>query len=300
MAGRFSLPLPERRHGGRPWFRIGQIDVTTTVLVTLLCIVSMFVWAIDRTALEPLWLVPERVFELQLWRLVTWPIPTEPTLWTVIMLAIFWLFGREIEGLLGRDRFAWFLVILTLVPAVVATLVDLPQAGLRPIQFSVFLVFIAQYPTARFLFNIPAWALGAVFLGLEFLQLLGMRDTRGMVFTIVTLATAAILARSYGLIPVLARYVPALPVPGGDSADRTKRQRTPKAPKAPKRPARPARPGRTVVEGPWNAAPAGPPADTRAMQAELDDLLDKIHARGMDSLTTDEKRRLNDLSKRLR
>ena len=37
-----------------------------------------------------------------------------------------------------------------------------------------------------------------------------------------------------------------------------------------------------------------------AVQAELDALLDKISATGLESLTTDEKRRLNDLSKRLR
>ena len=43
--------------------------------------------------------------------------------------------------------------------------------------------------------------------------------------------------------------------------------------------------------------PSGPsPAD----QVELDSLLDKIGATGMDSLTNDEKKRLNDLSKRLR
>ena len=35
-------------------------------------------------------------------------------------------------------------------------------------------------------------------------------------------------------------------------------------------------------------------------QAELDHLLDKISANGMDGLTADEKRRLNELSKRLR
>lgn len=299
MAGRFSLPMPERRHGGDPWFRIGQLDVSTTVLVTLLCVVSMFVWAINTSALEPLVLIPDEVLRLQLWRLITWPIPTEPSLWNVIMLAIFWYFGREVEGLLGRNRFAWFLVILTVVPALVATIVNLPQWGLRPIQFSVFLIFIAQYPTARFLFNIPAWALGAVFLGLEFLQLLSMRNTRGMIFTIVTLATAAVLARSYGLIPSLAKYVPTLPVPGSDAAPRRQRPQ-----KAPKPSGGPRRTGRTVVDGPWSGpspgAAAQPVSDKLALQAELDGLLDKISANGIDSLTGDEKRRLNELSKRLR
>ena len=43
-----------------------------------------------------------------------------------------------------------------------------------------------------------------------------------------------------------------------------------------------------------------PPPPSAADQAELDALLDKIGAQGMDSLSKDEKQRLNDLSKRLR
>jgi membrane associated rhomboid family serine protease len=292
MAGRFAFQMPERRHESQPWFRLGQLDVSTTVLVTLMCAVSMVVWAVNPRFLEPLALIPSRVFELQLWRVVTWPIPTQPTFWTIITLAIFWYFGREIEGLLGRNRFAWFLVLVTVIPGIIATLVNLPQFGLRPIQFAVFLTFIAQYPFARFFFGIPAWALGAVFLGLETLQLLGLRDQRGLIFLFVTLATAAVVARSYGLAPTLARFVPALPVPGSDVSS----ERRPK----PKR-ARPARSsGRTVVDGPWGGASPVPSADSVSMQAELDGLLDKISANGIDSLSSDEKRRLNDLSKRLR
>jgi hypothetical protein len=58
-----------------------------------------------------------------------------------------------------------------------------------------------------------------------------------------------------------------------------------------------------VVEGPWDAPPPPPArssADTAAAQAELDVLLDKISEHGLDSLTSAEKQRLNELSKRLR
>jgi len=41
-------------------------------------------------------------------------------------------------------------------------------------------------------------------------------------------------------------------------------------------------------------------AEAAAAQVELDALLDKISATGLESLTSDEKRRLNELSKRLR
>ena len=61
-----------------------------------------------------------------------------------------------------------------------------------------------------------------------------------------------------------------------------------------------------LVEGPWkrgSAPPPPPPPPTGASpadQAELDALLDKIGAQGMDALSADEKSRLNELSKRLR
>ena len=61
--------------------------------------------------------------------------------------------------------------------------------------------------------------------------------------------------------------------------------------------------GMKVVDGPWKNAPAptAPPVGpSAAEQAELDGLLDKIGESGMDSLSGSEKKRLNDLSKRLR
>jgi hypothetical protein len=62
------------------------------------------------------------------------------------------------------------------------------------------------------------------------------------------------------------------------------------------RPARSAqRTSPSVVTGPWG----GPPTNA-ADQHELDALLDKISAQGIDSLSKGEKQRLNELSKRLR
>jgi hypothetical protein len=293
MAGRFSFSTPGSGSGARPWFRLGQIDVTTTVLVVLMCVASMFVWAIDRSALLSLALIPEKVLDGQIWRLITWPVANEPDLWTVITIAIFWYFGREIEGLLGRDRFAWFLVIVTVVPAIVATFLDLPQYGIRPVEFAVFLVFIAEYPFARFFFGIPAWAIGAVFVGLEILQLIGLRNEKGIVFLFVSIATAAVAARSFGLAASLP-WIPRVPLPGSSPGGRRSTRAV--------RPSRRSTGGRTVVEGPWGAPAQRMPQSSSAMaaQMELDDLLDKISASGMSSLSPAEKRRLNELSKKLR
>ncbi len=294
MAGRFSYSSPENRYGGKPWFKIGDIDVGTAVLVAGACVLSMFVWAASRDALEPLVLVADDVRHGQIWRLVTWPLANPADFWTVITIAIFWYFGRELEGLLGRNRFAWFLAILTVVPAVVAALVGFNVAGIEYLELGVFVVFIAEHPTARFFFNIPGWVIGAVIVGLQVLQLVGNRNGDGLLFLLVLLAMAGLAARSFGLATQLP-WIPKLPMPGA-GAERSPAKRRRSGGTATKSKTR-----STVIDGPWAApTPARPSPDAAAAQAELDVLLDKISEGGLDSLTSEEKRRLNELSKRLR
>ncbi len=293
MAGRFSYSSPESRYGGTPWFKVGDIDVGTAVLVSAACVLSMFVWAANPAALEPLILDASAVRGGQIWRLITWPFANSPSIWTVITIAIFWYFGRELEGLLGRNRFAWFLGILTVVPAIVATVLGLNVYGLDYLQLGVFMVFIAEHPTVRFFFNIPGWVIGAVVVGLQVLQLVGARNGNGLIFLVVLLATAGLAARSFGLATQLP-WIPKLPMPGsGVERSSSKRRRSGGT-------ATKARSRSTVVEGPWSAPSSPPSPDAAAAQAELDLLLDKISESGLDSLSSDEKRRLNELSKRLR
>lgn len=298
MAGRFSYSAPDRNQI-TPWFRVGNVDVTTSVLVAGLCVASMVVWAIDSTLLEPFALFADDVRRGQVWRLITWPLVNTPeSIWTILTIAIFWYFGRELEGMLGRNRFAWFLGIITLVPAIVATIVDLNVWGLEYLELAVLLTFIAEFPQARFFFNIPAWVLGAVIVGLQVLVLVGNRDSSGLVFLIVLLVTAALAARSFGLASGLP-WLPQLPLPEFMSGTKSSGPR-----RSSKGKVRGRGKGKTVVEGPWSAPAPPPPSrpspDAAAAQAELDQLLDKISATGLDSLTGDEKRRLNELSKRLR
>ena len=227
MAGRFSFSVPERRGTSDPWFRIGTLDITTTMLVVIASVASMFLWAFqkDHQAHRYLWLLPDEVKNGEIWRLVTWPIANEPTIWTVITIAIFWYFGREIEGLLGRTRFAIMLILLAVVPGLVATALGVGDYSLVAIELAVFLVFIAEYPFARFFFGIPAWALGAVFVGIEVLQLLGERNEKGIVFLFVSIATAALSARAMGLAQSLP-WIPKIPIPSGGRKRRKRARRS--------------------------------------------------------------------------
>ena len=302
VAGRFSFSVPERRNASDPWFRIGTLDVNTTILVILLCVASMVLWAIDQSVWLNLALLPDEVTSGQVWRVVTWPLANQPGIWEVLTLAIFWYFGRELEGMLGRARFAVLLLLVTVIPGLAAVLLDIPIAELATVELAVFLIFIAEYPFARFFFGIPAWAIGAVIVGIQVLQYLGNRQEERILLLLVSIATAALTARSFGLATSLP-WIPKIPLPAGGGGG-GRRRRPPRQRSAG---------GGRVVDGPWGDAPSAPrrssgaslpqppgPAVPDGDQAELDALLDKISDLGMDGLSSDEKRRLNDLSKRMR
>ena len=171
-----------------------------------------------------------------------------------------------------------------------------------------FLVFIAQYPYIRFFFGIPAWVLGAVFLGIEVLQILTYDSSDELVFLFVTLAVAALTARAFGLAdsPLVRPQGPAARQPTEASAVELRRRPARPRPASLVASVRPLlqRASGDVVEGPWSSGRPGrlptPPGTDPGDQAELDHLLDKINAGGIDGLTSSEKRRLNELSKRLR
>lgn len=277
MSGRFQISFPGRRDQDDPWFRVGALDVTTSVLVPALCVISMFVWAANPDFLDPLILWVSDVRHGQLWRLVTWPLANNPNLWTVLTIAMLWYFGRELERMVGRVRFAWMLLLLAVIPGLVGTGLDINQAGIRSVEIAVFCVFCMALPDVRFFGGIPAWVFAVVIVGVEVLQLLGLRESERIVLLAVSLATALLAGRAFG---VLTQYdwIPNL---GRRSGKRRRSTR---------------RGGQTVVAGPWSGSSVPDPRD----QYELDALLDKISANGIDSLGRSEKARLNELSKKLR
>lgn len=305
MAGRFSSSRPGRRGTTDPWFRIGDVDIGSAALLALLCAASIVLYGlepVDKPILTRLALIPSEVRAGEIWRLVTWPLANgfdQRLLWTAVAVALLWYFGNRIEEQVGRVRMTVLLLALIVLPGVVGTLLDLPQFGVRSIELAVLLIFIAEYPTLRFFFGIPAWALGLVYVVTDVLQISGSRANRQLLFYLVSLAIAALAARAVGMLTAYP-WIPRVPLPAALTGE-TRRPRTPR----PSRGGRPARrSGRRsepVVQGPW-AAPTTPRAnaDAAAAQTELDALLDKISASGLDSLTAAEKRRLNELSKRLR
>ncbi|MGB0113742.1 MAG: DUF6576 domain-containing protein [Ilumatobacteraceae bacterium] len=301
MSDQFAAIFRRRPNDG--WFRAGGYDVTTTDIVCALSVASMFLYGFSRTNFDRLGFVPFLVRDFEIWRVVTWPIATQPEIWSLLGIVFFWLFGQQLEALFGRGKFLAWVLALTIVPAVILTLLGplddsidfMFQYGLSTLFLGGIWVYAATYPGVKWFEIIPLWALAAVFTVLNLLQYTGNDNTGLTIFLLVSVAAALVAGRSLGL--ATGWPIPHLPLEGGGSSGRTKKRK----------PAKPRRSsgssGQRVVEGPWKNAPApAPPSPgpSPADQIELDALLDKIGADGMDSLTSAEKQRLNDLSKRLR
>jgi hypothetical protein len=276
------------------WFRIGTVDVTTSVLVVVLAVLSVIEWAFEGN-LGPLQshlsLDPDAAVTGQVWRLLTWPLayPGGIGVFDVFVLALFWYFGTEVERLLGKKRMAWFLGLVTVglgllwVAVVEVSTLYGVLSSLNQVELMVLLVFIAEYPHRRFFFNIPGWVIAVVLIGISVLGYIGNREWLLLLDFALGLVLTAVVARSLGLLSEIT-WIPK--VQGRARTRKPKRSRG--APKG--------GPG-TVVAGPWQ--PREVPPVSRD-QAALDALLDKISASGMDSLTDHEREQLMVLRDRLR
>lgn len=285
MPGRYQFSMPERptRDG---WFKVGQIDVTTTALLVGLGIISMFVYAIKRSVLLELAFLGPLVRNGEVWRLITWPTVNPPTeIWVVLTLAFFWFVGHRIEDSIGRRRFTVMIAMMTVLPAAVVSLVQFEAVayafGLGILGIGLLVVFALDNPGAMFFFGIPAWAIAGVYVGIDILRYLGDRRFETLFLELGVIVVGLVAARQYGLVSSL-EFIPKFG--GGKSKSRTARATRRQG-------------GSTVVAGPWSAATT---QHSALDQMELDGLLDKISAQGIDSLSRTEKNRLNELSKKLR
>ena len=292
MSGRFSLSFPGRRGQDDPWFRIGAVDVNTSLLAALLCGISLFVWAASPDALLYLALLPSEVTSGQIWRVLTWPLYNSPeSIWTVLNIVMLWYFGKELERLVGRVKFALLLGLLAAVPGIFAVLLDIELAGVRSVEIAVFCVFVAEYPHVKFFFGVPAWVFAVVIVGIEVLQLIGLRQNDRILLLAVSLVTAALAARAFGLLTEFA-WIPRLAggSGGGGGGNSSGGRRTKKAKVAGSK----GRDFDRVVTGPWSGSSGGPSVDDHA---EMDRLLDKMNSVG---LSDGERKRLTDLGRKLR
>ncbi|MFJ9388193.1 DUF6576 domain-containing protein [Nocardioides sp. NPDC101246] len=265
--------------------------MTTTWLVVFASIVGLVLFAVmgGQGVLAGLALIQPNLADLKLWTLITWPFAyPQFSIFDVLAIFFFWYFGSDLErNELGRVRFAWLLVAFTAVLSFLAVLFGAVLdptyvlAGLGMLEMMVVLLWIAQWPDRMFMFNIPAWLFGVILVGIQLIQYLGYRSWVMLLVFVVGLFVNAFVARQFGLLDRFAWIPQVAGAPGQPKAA--------KPAKAKKR-----KSGPTVVTGPWESSTVS--KDDQRM----DELLDKIHAEGADSLTSKEKKELMQLRERRR
>lgn len=294
---RFRLsPGGKRPH--EPWFHIGTLEVTTTWLVVLLSIVGIVLFAVvgDGTVEMNLLLFPPFVTDLgKVWSLITWPFAyPSVSLLDALGIFFFWYFGRDVErDIFGRVRWAWVLALWAVALGLILVgLYELaPQwayalDGMSLLGIMTLLLWVAEWPNRMFLFNIPAWLIGVVYVGIDVISYIGNREWPLLWDFLIGIVVCGFIARQFG---ALGDY-PWIPRLFGV------RRRRPKPVRSTGPQDRPApRPsGPTVVQGPWT-----PTVDPRD-EARMNELLEKIHEHGAGSLTEAEKAELNELRLRRR
>jgi hypothetical protein len=295
-----------RRRPNDGWFRVGKFDMTTTDILCSLGIITMFLWAASQSAFFKLVFFAPEVRSGEVWRIVTWPIAEPPDFFALLGIVFFWVFGQQLEALFGRNRFLVWVLATAIIPAVAMTLLGIvnnefdftsADLGLGTLFLCGIWVYAATYPGVKWFEVVPLWAVAGVFTLLRLLQFTGSRAGGAVLFLLIAVAASLFAGRSLGL--ATGWPIPHVDLTGvGSSSGGSSKRR-----KAPKQKRSKSSGGAKVVDGPWQNAPAptAPPVGpSPADQAELDGLLDKIGANGMDSLSAGEKKRLNELSKRLR
>lgn len=257
------------RNDDRGWFRLGPVEVSTSVAVAGLGVLGLIL-----TALIPRfgWLALLPTWTTAPWTLLTWPLVNPVEVWTALSLFFMWYFGTEVENQIGRTRMAWLvggiLLSLTLAGLLAHAVTGwVMLAGLGLPGMVLFLLFILDAPQRPFFGGIPAWLIGVVFLGIDVLRMVQTRDWSATITLLVGAALSVVVARQCGYLRGLT-FIPA-------HRSRTPGQKT------------------------WDAS-MKQAKQYAADRERMDALLAKVSATGLDSLSKRERAELSKLSERLK
>ncbi len=284
---------PSRFSGsGDPWFRIGNAEIGSAALVSLISFIGMLVHSFQPANNKPLTNLlafnGDKVMSGQIWRMVTYWIPNAPSFFGLLGIILIFLFGNQLESALGRVRMLRFLAILALIPVVALLILSAANIssgdffGVSIVGSGLFYAFIAYMPNARSFFNIPLWWIGAFFFVVTILSAISTGNTTAFVLEISVVGGALMAARTFGLAPEL-NWIPDLrggaPQQGGQ--------------------ARRSKPSRARRKSNLTSVASDPVQDDLA-DMEIDSLLDQVATDGLDSLTKAQRKRLEEHSKRMR
>ncbi len=214
------------------------------------------------------------------WKLLTYGFAHAPgdIFHIVSNMYMLWLFGRDVESVYGRREFLLVYLALIVLAGLVWLLAQLVRGvpssviGASGAVTGIFMLFVLHFPHHKFhmLFipvPISAWVLGVVYVGLDLLGSVGAG--RGNTAYACHLAGAGLAYLYYRAGIRLERMLP----------------------------------GRLSLKS-WRPKPRlrvhDPDSQHSDMDRRADRILEKLHQQGADSLTAEERRILEDYSRRMR
>lgn len=301
MADRYSFQSPfSRGPGGDPWFTLGSVAVNTTTFMTGLGVLGILLTVLEGASgaiTGWLTLTTSAISGGQLWRFFTYIIPTGSNFFFALLgLLFFYMIGNQFEAMLGRRAFTALVASLVVIPAVLGVLVafllggGIISSGLSLPFLGIAAGFSAAMPQARSFFNIPFWAVVTFIFVVQLLSLLTIGSIGSLVMLLSTGAIGLIMTRSLGFSNV--EWIPAIALPSimtGESA-----------------PSQPARSSATKKRSKGRSRKSKKAGHLQSVptaavsEAEIDDLLDQVNAFGIDSLSKEQRKKLEAHAEQMR
>lgn len=136
--------------------------------------------------------------DFSVWQLATYAFVHLPPYWIfLIELYLLVVFGRELEGYLGRGGFLKLYATLLLAPTLLFTVADWMDwqtscVGSNALHFGIFVAFALIYPTAEMFFGIQAKWIALALLAISSLQHLAFSDYQGLTVLAVDCVAACL------------------------------------------------------------------------------------------------------------
>jgi membrane associated rhomboid family serine protease len=252
----------------QPITRYKGMPVYLTTIVVAVIVVGLVLSALSAEIFALFAFIPELVWRHgQVWRLVSYLAADQVHFFTIFNLLFLYTFGRDCEVEMGRGRYAAYLGLLILTPALAGTIFWLcgfagVVTGSIPLSMGLVIGFATIYPNVLWWAGIP---MRFVAIGCVFLSAVGHLSRNDQLGLVATLATCAV---SFGYIQGMRAGL------FSGFSWTTLFRRKPKLRLLP-----PLEQGRSLKR-------------TQGMPDDVDDVLDKIAKSGLHSLTAKEKARL--------
>lgn len=290
-----------------PWFHVGgqAVHAHTAVVIGAICSMLFTTVAITfKTGwLEALRFSTEAILaHAEVWRVVSYAVWNPPDLGFAIQMLVLWWFGREIEGFFGRRTFLQLFAGMLVIPALVALAVArVPFIGMAELSglsgVSISLQFLVAYatlsPQVSFFYGVPIKWVAAAVVGIQALATVANHNWPQLVVDLSGMLFAFGFVRNrMGLLELPRLRLPKLPGWGRKKpapAFHVVKQQTAALRPAPES----ATPLAAVPrKGAVARGATAPHSSSDQILEGIDPLLEKISRSGLDSLTAEERERL--------